>query len=98
MPANVPAWLTRYLSARRMAAMVSDSPGKFFAFDVQRLIELDPVASCYPVPRQGGRSMWDFSIGRSLSLLLQTWPFVLFRVFVYTLITIGYLFAIGAGG
>ncbi|MGE3366112.1 MAG: hypothetical protein AB7I34_22005 [Rhizobiaceae bacterium] len=42
--------------------------------------------------------MWDFSIGRSLSLVLQTWPFVLFRVFVYTLITIGYLFAIGAGG
>jgi len=41
--------------------------------------------------------MWDFSIGKSLGLVLRTWPFVLFRVFVYTLITIGYLFAISAG-
>jgi len=41
--------------------------------------------------------MWDFSIGRTLGLLAQTFPFILLRMLVYFGITIGYLVATGAG-
>ena len=41
--------------------------------------------------------MWDFSIGRTLGLLAQTFPFILLRMAVYFGITIAYLVATGAG-
>ncbi len=41
--------------------------------------------------------MWDFSIGRTLVMVLRTWPFVLFRMIVYFGITIAYIFATGTG-
>jgi hypothetical protein len=39
--------------------------------------------------------MWDFSIGRTLGIVLRTWPFVLFRIVVYAAITLAYIFATG---
>jgi hypothetical protein len=39
--------------------------------------------------------MWDFRIGRTLAIVLQTWPFVLFRMVVYFGITIAYIFVTG---
>jgi len=27
--------------------------------------------------------MWDFEIGRTLGIMLRTWPFILFRMIVY---------------
>lgn len=42
--------------------------------------------------------MWDFSVGRTLGLMLQTLPFIVMRMIVYFGITIAYLVAIGAGG
>lgn len=41
--------------------------------------------------------MWDFSIGRSVAIMLRTWPFILFRMIVYSGITLAYLAATGAG-
>lgn len=41
--------------------------------------------------------MWDFSVGRSVSVMLRTWPFILFRMTVYFGITIAYIAATGAG-
>ena len=41
--------------------------------------------------------MWDFSIGRTLGLLAQTFPFILLRMVVYFGITIAYIVATGAG-
>lgn len=41
--------------------------------------------------------MWDFSIGRSVGLMMQTLPFILMRMVVYFGITIAYLIASGAG-
>jgi hypothetical protein len=41
--------------------------------------------------------MWDFEIGRTLSIVARTWPFVLFRVVVYFGITIAYIAATGMG-
>ena len=41
--------------------------------------------------------MWDFSVGRTLGLMLQTLPFILMRMVVYFGITIAYLVATGAG-
>ena len=41
--------------------------------------------------------MWDFSVGRSMSILVRTWPFILFRLVVYFGITIAYVAAIGTG-
>lgn len=41
--------------------------------------------------------MWDFSIGRTLGLLAQTFPFILLRMAVYFGITLAYLVATGAG-
>jgi hypothetical protein len=41
--------------------------------------------------------MWDFSIGRSVGLMMRTLPFILMRMVVYFGITIAYLIASGAG-
>lgn len=41
--------------------------------------------------------MWDFRIGRTIGLVLRTWPFVLFRILVYVGITMAYVVATGAG-
>lgn len=41
--------------------------------------------------------MWDFSIGRSLGIMLRTWPFILFRMIVYFGITLAYVAATGTG-
>eukprot|EP01035_Chromulina_nebulosa_P054628 gene54628-74857_t len=41
--------------------------------------------------------MWDFSVGRTVGLMLQTLPFILMRMVVYFGITIAYLVASGAG-
>jgi hypothetical protein len=41
--------------------------------------------------------MWDFSIGRSVSVMIRTWPFIVFRMIVYFGITIAYVVATGTG-
>ena len=41
--------------------------------------------------------MWDFSVGRTIGIVLRTWPFVLFRMVVYFAITMAYILATGAG-
>ncbi len=41
--------------------------------------------------------MWDFSIGRSIGMVLRTWPFVLLRAVVYSLVLVCYLLLIGTG-
>jgi hypothetical protein len=41
--------------------------------------------------------MWDFSVNRTLGLMVQTLPFILMRMVVYFGITIAYLVATGAG-
>jgi len=41
--------------------------------------------------------MWDFSIGRSIGIMLRTWPFILFRMLVYFAITFAYVMATGVG-
>lgn len=41
--------------------------------------------------------MWDFSIGRSVAIMLRTWPFILFRMIVYFGITLAYIAATGTG-
>lgn len=41
--------------------------------------------------------MWDFSIGRTFGLMVQTLPFILMRMAVYFGITLAYLVAVGAG-
>lgn len=41
--------------------------------------------------------MWDFSIGKTISVVLATWPFVLFRMIVYFGITLAYIVATGTG-
>jgi hypothetical protein len=41
--------------------------------------------------------MWDFSIGRTLGVMASTWPFILLRLVVYFLITLGFMLATGAG-
>jgi hypothetical protein len=41
--------------------------------------------------------MWDFSVGRTVGLMLQTLPFIVMRMIVYFGITIAYLVAVGAG-
>ena len=42
--------------------------------------------------------MWDFSIGRTLGLMMRTMPFILFRMAIFFGITIAYIFATGTGG
>lgn len=41
--------------------------------------------------------MWDFQIGRTIGIVVRTWPFVLFRVVIYVLITLAYVLATGTG-
>ncbi|PBB82305.1 hypothetical protein CK218_05455 [Mesorhizobium sp. WSM3879] len=41
--------------------------------------------------------MWDFSIGRSVSIMMRTWPFIVFRIIVYFGITVAYITATGTG-
>ena len=41
--------------------------------------------------------MWDFSIGRSLDVMIKTMPFILFRVAVYFGIAAAYVIATGTG-
>ncbi|MCA0047964.1 hypothetical protein LB577_13520 [Mesorhizobium sp. B283B1A] len=41
--------------------------------------------------------MWDFDIGRSVSIMMRTWPFIVFRVIVYFGITLAYIMASGTG-
>ncbi|PBC02021.1 hypothetical protein [Mesorhizobium sp. WSM3860] len=41
--------------------------------------------------------MWDFSIGRSVSIMMRTWPFIVFRIIVYFGITVAYIMATGTG-
>jgi hypothetical protein len=42
-------------------------------------------------------AMWDFSIGRTLGIMVRTWPFIVLRLIVYFLITLAYVLAVGAG-
>ncbi|TGQ35703.1 MULTISPECIES: hypothetical protein [unclassified Mesorhizobium] len=41
--------------------------------------------------------MWDFQIGRSVSIMVRTWPFIVFRMIVYFGITLAYIVATGTG-
>ena len=41
--------------------------------------------------------MWDFDIGRSVSIMIRTWPFIVFRMIVYFGITLAYIVATGSG-
>ncbi|RUY44538.1 hypothetical protein EN981_20020, partial [Mesorhizobium sp. M7A.F.Ca.CA.001.13.2.1] len=41
--------------------------------------------------------MWDFEIGRSVSIMMRTWPFIVFRMIVYFGITLAYIMATGTG-
>ena len=41
--------------------------------------------------------MWDFSVGRSVAIMLRTWPFILLRMIVYFGITLAYVAATGMG-
>lgn len=41
--------------------------------------------------------MWDFSVGRALSLMFQTLPFVLLRMAVYFGAALAYVLVTGAG-
>lgn len=41
--------------------------------------------------------MWDFSIGRALGMMAQTWPFVAFRMVVYFGMAVAYVLATGMG-
>src|SRR4051794_34866221 len=41
--------------------------------------------------------MWDFDIGRTLGIMLRTWPFIALRLIVYFGITAAYVLATGTG-
>lgn len=41
--------------------------------------------------------MWDFDIGRTLGIMVRTWPFIALRLVVYFAITVAYVAATGAG-
>ena len=41
--------------------------------------------------------MWDFSVGRTLGLMGQTLPFIVFRIIVYFGIAVGYVLVTGVG-
>ena len=41
--------------------------------------------------------MWDFEIGRTLGIVIRTWPFVILRMSVYFSITVAYIVSTGAG-
>lgn len=40
---------------------------------------------------------WDFSVATSIRALLRTWPFILARMLVYTLVAVAYVLATGTG-
>lgn len=42
--------------------------------------------------------LWDFSIGRTLSIMAKTWPYLALRMAIYFAITLAYMLAIGGGG
>jgi hypothetical protein len=42
-------------------------------------------------------AVWDFSVGRSVSIMVRTWPFIVLRMIVYFGITIAYIAATGTG-
>ncbi len=42
--------------------------------------------------------MWDFSISKTLGIMMKTMPFILFRMIVFFGITLAYIFATGTGG
>ncbi len=42
--------------------------------------------------------MWDFSISKTLGIMMNTMPFILFRMLVFFGITIAYILATGSGG
>ena len=35
--------------------------------------------------------MWDFEIGRTLGIVIRTWPFVVLRIIVFFGITVAYI-------
>ncbi|MES0094049.1 hypothetical protein [Mesorhizobium sp. M0030] len=41
--------------------------------------------------------MWDFEIGRSVSIMIRTWPFIALRMIIYFGITLAYIVATGSG-
>jgi hypothetical protein len=41
--------------------------------------------------------MWDFDVGRTLGIVIRTWPFVVLRILVYFGITLAYIVSTGAG-
>ncbi|QPC94160.1 hypothetical protein [Mesorhizobium sp. INR15] len=41
--------------------------------------------------------MWDFQVGRSVSIMMRTWPFIVFRMIIYFGITLAYIMATGTG-
>ena len=41
--------------------------------------------------------MWDFSLGRAISAMFRTWPFLLLRVVVYFAVGLTYIAVTGAG-
>ncbi|MES0076052.1 hypothetical protein [Mesorhizobium sp. M0058] len=41
--------------------------------------------------------MWDFEIGRAVSIMIRTWPFIVLRMIVYFGITLAYIVATGSG-
>ncbi|TIO31205.1 hypothetical protein [Mesorhizobium sp.] len=41
--------------------------------------------------------MWDFQVGKSVSIMMRTWPFIVFRMIVYFGITLAYIIATGTG-
>jgi hypothetical protein len=42
--------------------------------------------------------MWDFSVSKTLGIMVKTMPFILFRMIVFFGITIAYIIATGSGG
>jgi hypothetical protein len=42
--------------------------------------------------------MWDFSVSKTLGIMVKTMPFILFRMVVFFGITIAYIIATGSGG
>jgi hypothetical protein len=42
--------------------------------------------------------MWDFSFSRAIAMVLQTLPFIVLRLIVYTGIAVTYVFTVGIGG
>lgn len=41
--------------------------------------------------------MWNFDLGKAFGVLIQTWPFILFRMAVYFGIALAYILATGTG-